>query len=247
MLLNRTVSQGSTSSGRPYQERCVDPPYTPTTKTPTTTTNKGGVHKADPRDANGKQAEIQDFLAVPSESYAGGGGTSCAVCTPCASLAACRTFVCTVLTCGLYRACRRLPCLSPSAQGHSPQEAKKDPRSAPSFSFSSSSQAPEREDSESGYTDIYLRGVKVESIFLDDEEETVAYRPPLQEQPRPFDLHKCGSVYLEELDDEWSRTGSGDVDELISRKLLELYSQVSKVGENGKTLVHSYFNLGHLR
>ncbi|KAL2080507.1 hypothetical protein ACEWY4_024300 [Coilia grayii] len=218
VLLSRTVSQGSAGSqGRPYQERCVDP-------VEPLTTLKGTVHKANPRDANGKEAEIQDFLPVPSESYSG----TC-ICTPCVSVVACRTFVCNVLTCGLYRLCRRLPCLQPA---QSPSQEAKEPHSA--------SGSSEREDSESGYTDIYLRGVKVDSIYLDDE--PVAYRPPLQEQPRPFDLHKCGSVYLEEFGaiDEWSDAGSGDVDALISRKLLELYSQV-QIDELAKCTSDSVF------
>ncbi|XP_012686844.2 keratinocyte differentiation factor 1 [Clupea harengus] len=194
--LEPTHSQGDSGSlGRPYQERCVDPIEPPSVP-------MGTAHKADPRYANGKEAEIQDFLPVPEPSS----GTY--MCTPCVSVASCRTFVCSVVTCGLYRLCRRIPCLAPEESQS--QEAKVPSSSAPS--------SPEKDESESGYTDIYFRGMKVDPIVLDDE--PVFYRPPQQ------DLHKSGSVYLDgfEAVDEWS-DGGGDVDSLISRKLLELYTQ----------------------
>lgn len=218
--LGRTLSQGSTASqGRPYQERCVDPiePVSLSVSVP-----RGAAHKANPRDANGKEKEIQEFLPVPAEPSSSG---MCA-CGPCTSVAACRTFVCNLLTCGLYRLCRRVPCLAP-AENQS-QEAKA-PRSTPS--------SPEKDEPESGYTDIYFRGQKVGPIYLDDDEPVIV-KPPQQEQLRPFDLHKSGSVYLDEFGpDEWS---DGDVDSLISRKLLELYSQF-QIDELAKCTSDSVF------
>lgn len=214
--LGRNLSQGSTASqGRPYQERCVDPIEPPTVP-------RGFTHKADPKDANGKETEIQDFLPMPAEPSS----SAMCVCGPCASVAACRTFVCNLLTCGLYRLCRSIPCLAP-AESRS-QEAKV-PRPTPS--------SPEKDESESCYTDIYLHGVPVDPIYLDDE--PVIYKPPQQEQLRPFDLHKSGSVYLDEFGpgDEWN---DGDVDSLISRKLLELYSQF-QIDELAKCTSDSVF------
>lgn len=183
---------------------------------------RGATHKANPRDANGKETEIQDFLPVPAEPSSSG---MCA-CGPCTSVAACRTFVCDLLTCGLYRLCRSVPCLAPA---ESQSQVVKVSRSAPS--------SPEKDESDSGYTDIYFRGQKVGPIYLDDE--PVILKPPQQEQLPPFDLHKSGSVYLDEFGpgDEWS---DGDVDSLISRKLLELYSQF-QIDELAKCTSDSVF------
>ncbi|KAG5265111.1 hypothetical protein AALO_G00261550 [Alosa alosa] len=219
--LDRSLSQGSTGSqGRPYQERCVDPVE------PLSVPRRGTTHKANPRDANGKEVEIQDFLPVPAESSS---SSRMCECSPCASVAACRIFVCNVLTCGLFQ---RVPCLAPA---ESQSEEVKVARSTPS--------SAKKDESESGYTDVYIRGVKVDPIYLDDE--PVFYKAPRQEQPRPFGLHKSGSVYLDEFGpgDEWSDdgvAGSGNVDSLISRKLLDLYSQF-QIDELAKCTSDSVF------
>ncbi|XP_062385377.1 keratinocyte differentiation factor 1 [Sardina pilchardus] len=224
LALDRSLSLGSTGSqGRPYQERCVDPVE------PLSVPRRGTTHKANPKDANGKEFEIQDILPVPAESSS---SSRMCECGPCTSMAACRIFVCNLLTCGLFRLCQRVPCLAPAeSQSHEVKVA----RSAPGSS--------EKDESESGYTDVYIGGVKVDPFYLDEEPDV--YKAPRQEPPRPFNLHKSGSMYLDEFGpvDEWSDdgvAGSGDVDSLISRKLLELYSQF-QIDELAKCTSDSVF------
>lgn len=198
---------GGGSSGRSsYEERCVDPVEDQLPARHSSTT-----HKAQPRDANGKEAETAAFLSRSAQA------ASAQTCSSCASWRSCRTFVCSVLTCGLYNVCRNslfAPCLAPSES--SPDEPEK-------VSLRGASPRDNREEDAADWLgDVCIGGVKVESPreYLDVESRPPSQVRPLSgaSQPSHPSLHE--SLQLEDWEDE-----EENVDSLITKKLLELYSE----------------------
>lgn len=197
----------SSSQGSSYEERCVDPVEdrlpTPEPKT---------IHKAPLKDANGKQSETIGFIPGSADPP-----SATQTCNPCASPGSCRTFVCSVLTCGLYRVCQRsilAPCLAPNDS--SPDEPEK-------VSLHSVNPGDNKEEDGTDWLgDVHIAGVKVDSQreYLDVETKSSSYVPPPsgQTQPRLPSLHESMTF------DDWE-DGEEDVDSLITKKLLELYSE----------------------
>lgn len=199
---NRSSSQRSS-----YEERCVDPveyvPHTP---------NPKSVHKADPKDANGKNSETIGFIPGSAEAVPGSQS-----CNPCSPPSRCRSILCTVLTCGLYRVCQRsilAPCLAPSES--SPDEPEK-----VSLKNTKTRDSTE-EDGKDWINDVHIGGVRVEDpIEYSDEPRSLLSRVSSTEAQTYFShlsLHQ--SMTFEDWEDDVE-----DVDSLIAKKLLELYSE----------------------
>ncbi|XP_022609699.1 keratinocyte differentiation factor 1-like [Seriola dumerili] len=198
--LSRSSSQRSS-----YEERCVDPVEyrLPEPKT---------VHKAHLKDANGKESETIGFIPGSADPP-----STAQTCNPCTSPRTCRTFMCSVLTCGLYRVCRRsilAPCLAPNES--SPDKPEE---------VSLHSVKPgdnKEEDSTDWLGDVRIAGVRVDSPreYLDVETNCTPYVPPAggQTLPSNHSLHESMRFY------DWE-DGEEDVDSLITKKLMELYSE----------------------
>lgn len=198
--LSRSSSQRSS-----YEERCVDPvEYRP--QSPNT------AHKADLKDANGKESETIGFIPGSAEPQ-----SSAQSCNPCASPNSCRTFLCSVLTCGLYRVCQRsilAPCLTPNES--SPDEPEK-------VSLKTVNAADNKdEDSPEWLEDIHIFGVKVDRPreYLEVETKPLTHEPAARAHVkfRQSSLHE--SMTFDDWEDDIE-----DVDSLIAKKLLELYSE----------------------
>ncbi|KAM9738049.1 keratinocyte differentiation factor 1 isoform 1-T2 [Menidia menidia] len=202
-----TGSSGSLrrSSGSFHQERCVDPVVEQPTR------EHGAVYKARLEDANGKESETIGFIPGSAEPSSSGPG-----CNPCASPGGCKTVVCSVLTCGLYRVCQGsilTPCLAPDES--SPDEREK-------ASLQGEKPGNSNEDDVIEYPDLHINGVKVVSPrkYVEEETKSPSYVPPagLQTQQGYPSLHE--PLRFDDWDD-----GDEDVDSLITKKLLELYSE----------------------
>lgn len=195
----------SSSQSSSYEERCVDPVEeglpTPVSKT---------AHKAHLKDANGKESEIIGFIPGSADPP-----SVAQTCNPCASPRSCRTFVCSVLTCGLYRVCQRSPpCLAPNES--SPDEPEK-------VSLRAMNPGDNKEEDATDWLgDVHIAGVKVDSPreYLDVGPKTSSYLPPpgAPMQPSHPSLHESMRF------DDWEDPEE-DVDSLITKKLLELYSE----------------------
>ncbi|XP_060948726.1 keratinocyte differentiation factor 1 [Limanda limanda] len=196
----------SSSQRSSYEERCVDPveerPPSPEPKT---------IHKAHLKDANGKESETIGFIPGSADHSSGA-----QTCNPCTSPGSCRTFLCSVLTCGLYRVCQGSPlalCLAPNDS--SPDEPEK-------VSLQSVSPGDNKEEDHTDWLgDLHIAGVKVDSPreFLEVEPK-LSYVVPagVQTQPGNPSLHESMRF------DDWEE-GTEDLDSLITKKLLELYSE----------------------
>lgn len=196
----------SSSHRLSYEERSVDPvEYRfPTSESKT-------VHKAHLKDANGKESEAVGFIPGSADPP-----SAAQTCNPCASPA---TFVCTVLTCGLYRVCQRsilAPCLAPVES--SPGEPEKVSLQA----VNPGDNNKKEDDGTDWLGDVRIAGVRIDSPreFLDVETKTPSYEPPAggHAQPSHASLHESMRF------DDWE-DGEEDVDSLITKKLLELYSE----------------------
>ncbi|XP_026157001.1 keratinocyte differentiation factor 1 [Mastacembelus armatus] len=199
---------GQSSSQRlSYEERCVDPVEgsipTPVPKT---------VQRAHLKDANGKESETIGFIPGSADSP-----SAAQTCYPCASPRSCKTFICSVLTCGLYKVCQRsilAPCLVPN-------ESSLDEPERVSLRAVKLEDNKE-EDSTDWLGDVRIAGVKVDSPreYLDVETSSPAYVPPaiVQVQPSHPSLHDSMRF------DDWEDSEE-NVDSLITKKLLELYSE----------------------
>ncbi|XP_054620454.1 keratinocyte differentiation factor 1 [Dunckerocampus dactyliophorus] len=186
--LKQTSSQRSSS----YEERCVDPAEPETQKLRT------GQYK----DANGKQSETTGFITYSAEPP-----STSQTCNPCASPRACRTFMCSVLTCGLYRMCMRAPCLPPK------QNTTEEPEK---LSLRAENAVDKQEEEDDWLGDVCINGVKVDSPRDYIVTEDVIYVP--QKQPCHLSLQEC--IRLDDWED-----GEENVDSLITKKLLELYTE----------------------
>ncbi|TKS88677.1 Keratinocyte differentiation factor 1 [Collichthys lucidus] len=195
----------SSSQRSSYEERCVDPVEDmlpiPEPKT---------VHKAHLRDANGKESETIGFIPGSADPH-----SATQTCNPCASPRSCRTFICSVLTCGLYRVCQRsilAPCLAPN-------ESSSDKPAEVSLQDVN---AGGEEDAGDWLGDVCIAGVKIDSAreYLEVETKSLSYVPPPggPSQPSHASLHESMRF------DDWE-DGEENVDSLITKKLLELYSE----------------------
>ncbi|XP_071393988.1 keratinocyte differentiation factor 1 [Centroberyx affinis] len=199
-------SQGSSQKSS-YEERCVDPVEDWTQSTETKT-----VHKPHLKDVNGKESETIGFIPGSADPASGA-----QTCSPCASPGSCRTFVCSVLTCGLYRVCQRsvlAPCLAPGES--SPDEPEE-------ISLRDVNPGDNKEEDGADWLeDVHIGGVKVDSQreYLNAVTTAPSYAAPPggQKQPSHPSFHDSMGYY------DWE-DGNGDVDSLIAKKLLELYSE----------------------
>ncbi|XP_053346114.1 keratinocyte differentiation factor 1 [Clarias gariepinus] len=206
--------QSARTNGRRYEERCVDP-ISPETRYP------GAVHKVHQKDANGNTTEPESVSFLPGKKESPSGSCTCG---PCVSVKSCRTFACSVLTCGLYRMCRRMPCLLP---GEARADHSEVVRAAPS--------TPNDEDD--FYSDLRIAGVKVDQSTLMEERESVSFS-----LPKPDADSRSGSKRFSDLQDEdfiYEDTDE-DVDSLITRKLLEVFSEF-EINELAKCTSDSMF------
>nr|XP_020470584.1 keratinocyte differentiation factor 1-like [Monopterus albus]XP_020470585.1 keratinocyte differentiation factor 1-like [Monopterus albus] len=199
-------SRGS-SQRSSYEERCVDPVED---KLPTSETKT--VQKAHLKDADGKESETIGFIPGSADPP-----SAAQTCHPCASPRGCRIFVCSVLTCGLYRVCQRsilAPCLVPN-EGSSDEPEKVSLRAAKAGDNKD-------EDGVDWLEDVHIGGVKVDSPrdYLEFETTSPAY------VPSAGGLTQAGHTSLHESMrfDDWE-VGGENVDSLITKKLLELYSE----------------------
>ncbi|KAK7124686.1 hypothetical protein R3I94_018914 [Phoxinus phoxinus] len=189
----------------PYRERSVDP-------VEVEIQHIGVRHKVN-KDANGNTTgpETVSFLPAREEPVSG----TC-MCGPCASVGSCRKLFCSVLTCGLYRVCRRLPCLI-SSESSAPN--------APVENLSSPSQV------ENGfYTDVCIGGVKVDTSVI--EEDECVFSTSKLEMDSP--------VYSLREDDFINGNETEDVDTLITQKLMEVFSEF-EINELAKCTTDSMF------
>ncbi|XP_029919367.1 keratinocyte differentiation factor 1 [Myripristis murdjan] len=195
----RTSSQKSS-----YEERCVDPveEWIPSKETKS-------VHKAHLKDAKGKESETIGFIPGSADTASGA-----QTCGPCASPGSCRTFMCSILTCGLYRVCHHTilaPCLAPSES--SPDEPEKVSLRAVKAGDN------KEEDGADWLEDVRIGGVRVDSQreYLNVVTSAPSYVAPSEGQ-KQLSFHD--SIGFDDWED-----GNEDVDSLITKKLLELYSE----------------------
>ncbi|XP_029104362.1 keratinocyte differentiation factor 1-like [Scleropages formosus] len=164
------------------------------------------------RDANGRGFETIGFVPGSVESVRGA-RLSCASCSA-PTAAGCRATACCLLTCGLYRACGRRLLRAPCLRTEEDEAAKPRPRPEgpvlrepgplPSSSFR--------------YPDVQVAGKRVPL-------QPPRASPPKRASSRRAEGKPRASVYsLEEPPDDGSEDGM-DVDSLIAKKLLELYTQ----------------------
>ncbi|XP_043074303.1 LOW QUALITY PROTEIN: keratinocyte differentiation factor 1 [Puntigrus tetrazona] len=188
----------------PYQERCVDPVEIQHFRV---------SHKVS-KDANGNTTgpETVSFLPVKEEPVSG----AC-VCGPCASVSSCRKLFCSVLTCGLYRVCRRLPCLVSSES------------SAPKAPVENQPRPPQAENG--FYSDIRIGGVKVDTSVIEEDEDRLS-----------FSTSKIEMDFSSLPEDDLIGGGGGkeNVDQLITRKLMEVFSEF-EINELAKCTTDSMF------
>ncbi|XP_076865807.1 keratinocyte differentiation factor 1 [Brachyhypopomus gauderio] len=194
---------------RPYQERCVDP-VKPETHCP------GAGSTIRHMEANGKATEPESVKFLPAKAEPASGPCACA---PCASVNSCRTSVCTVLTCGLYRVCRRLPCLMAGENSGDDQEAVKAEAGPGKDGF---------------YPDLHIRGIKVDTSVIEEDQEQASFSPSKMQLDSP--------TYPSSLRDEHFiyEGADEDVDSLITRKLLEVFSEF-EINELAKCTSDSMF------
>lgn len=168
--------------------------------------------KADPRDANGNKCETIGF--IPGSADPSSASPSC---NPCASPKRCRSVFCTVLTCGLYRFCQGstlAPCLAPNES--SPDEPEK---------ISLNNTKPkEEEEGREWLNDVHIGGVRVEDpIEYSDEPRALSHLSSTGAITHFSRSSLHHSMVLDDWEDEEGE--AENVDSLITKKLLELYSE----------------------
>ncbi|XP_062867672.1 keratinocyte differentiation factor 1 isoform X2 [Trichomycterus rosablanca] len=187
-----------------YNERCVDP-----VEPENYGIDFGVVQNTQHKDANASATETETVTFLPVKAQPSSGPCMCGTC---ASVKSCRTFVCSVLTCGLYRVCMRLPCLLPCVI----------PKNEPEWN-------------NGFYPDIFIGGVKVDTSVLEKEHSCSS---SIEEPNSPIYL----SQSIRDLQDEhFNYEGANeDVDSLITRKLLEVFSEF-EINELAKCSSDSMF------
>ncbi|XP_029298426.1 keratinocyte differentiation factor 1 [Cottoperca gobio] len=197
----------SSSQRSSYEERCVDPVEdrlpTPEPKT---------VHKAHLKEANGKESETIGFIPGSADPP-----SATQTCNPCAPPSSCRSFVCSVLTCGLYRVCQR----SILAPFLAPNESSPDEPERVSLRSVNAGDNTE-EDGVDWLGDVRIAGVKVDTAreYLNVESKSTSYVPP----PGSRAQASLASLHESMRFDDWE-DGDENLDSLITKKLLELYSE----------------------
>ncbi|KAF3833535.1 hypothetical protein F7725_024739 [Dissostichus mawsoni] len=189
------------SSVRSYEERCVDPVEN---RLPDPRT----VNKAHLKDSNGKESETIGFIPGSADP-----SSATQTCNPCVPTNSCRSFVCSVLTCGLYRVCQR-SILPPCIKERSPDE----PENVSLRSVNAGGNKEEEDDEGDWLGDVCFAGVKVNTSreYLDeDRSQSFVVSTGGQKQAS---LHE--SMRFLDWED-----GEENVDSLITKKLLELYSE----------------------
>lgn len=205
----RSVSRPSRSSSQrsSFEERCVDPPTLPYPQQPKST------GKADPRDANGNKCETIDFIPRSADP-----SSASPSCDPCASPKRCRSVFCTVLTCGLYRFCqgsKLAPCLAPN------ESATDEPEKI--SLKNTKSKEEEEEEGKAWLNDIHIGGVRVEEPIEYPDEPRAVSRLSSTGAVTHFSR---SSLHHSVVFDDWEEeVGEENVDSLITKKLLELYSE----------------------
>ncbi|KAA0710680.1 hypothetical protein E1301_Tti012997 [Triplophysa tibetana] len=192
----------------PYQERSVDPVEF-VIQPPRV------CHKVDHKDANGNTTgpETVRFLPAKKEPVS----RTC-MCGPCATVTSCRKLFCSVLTCGLYRVCQRMPCLISS--DHSAVDTREDGPSdfaevIPRF-----------------YSDVRIGGVQVDTSILNEVEENPLLGPKIEMD---------SSFYIRNLPEDFIDGDEGEnVDSLITQKLMEVFSEF-EINELAKCTSDSMF------
>lgn len=164
------------------------------------------VHKAHLKDANGKESEIIGFIPGSAEP-----SSATQTCNPCASPRSCRTFICNVLTCGLYSICQSTilaPCLAPT-------ESSTDEPEKVSLQATKAGDSKDKD----WLSDVRFRGEKVDDPgkYLEAEPKSDALLSAGQTSVQPS-LHESMRF------DDWE-DGDENVDSLIAKKLLELYTE----------------------
>ncbi|KAK5911622.1 hypothetical protein CgunFtcFv8_005781 [Champsocephalus gunnari] len=189
------------SSVRSYKERCVDPVEH---RLPDPRTG----NEAPPKDSNGKESEPIGFIPGSADP-----SPATRTCNPCVPTNSCGSFVCSVLTCGLYRVCQT-SILSPCTKDE-PDE----PENVSLPSVHAGGNKEEEDDDEGDWLgDVCFAGVKVNTSreYLDEDKcQSFVVSTGGQKQAS---LHE--SMRFLDWED-----GEENVDSLITKKLLELYSE----------------------
>ncbi|XP_012729116.2 keratinocyte differentiation factor 1 [Fundulus heteroclitus] len=202
--LRRSERPGRSRQVSFTEERCVDPVED---RQPTPQPKVG--RKDHLKDANGNESETVSFVPAAAEP------SSPTSCNPCSSPQSCKTFVFTVITCGLYRVCQGsilAPCLAPNES--SPDEPEK-------VSLRGVNPEDNKDKTETDLSDVHINGVPVVGPkgYLDVDIKSSPYVPtPAQSQIGFASLHESMTF------DDWEG-GEENVDSLITQKLLELYSE----------------------
>ncbi|XP_061521412.1 uncharacterized protein kdf1b [Phycodurus eques] len=155
------------------------------------------------KDSNGKECDtfLPSSAAPPRATE---------TCNPCASPKACGTLMCSVLTCGLYRVCLRAPCLAPK------ESVPEEPEKLSLRADNPAVRQEEKEDDADWLGDVCIGGVKVDSPRDYIDYDSVKYVP--QTQPCHPSLQEV--IQLDDWED-----GEENVDSLITKKLLQLYTE----------------------
>lgn len=198
----------SSSQRSSYEERCVDP-----VGDKVLTTEPKTVRQAHLKDANAKESETIVFIPSSADPP-----SAAQTCNPCTSQRSCRTFICSVLTCGLYKVCQRSilsPCLP--LEESTPDKPEK-------VSLRGVNPADNKEEDAADWLgDVRIAGVKVESPreYLDIETKPPSHVRTTSgpAQPSHPSLHESMQF------DDWDDDDEENVDSLITKKLLELYSE----------------------
>ncbi|KAK2864456.1 hypothetical protein Q7C36_003610 [Tachysurus vachellii] len=211
--------KSSSTKSRTYEERCVDP-------VSSVTQYPGAIHNVHREDANGNATVPESVHFLPGKKESTSGGHTC-TCGPCVSVKSCRTFACSLLTCGLYHVCRRIPCLlSAETRGDEPEVVK------------AVTSVPDAKND--FYPDLCIGGIKVDPSALMVEHGQVSFKLLKEESDIP--THRSGSMHFRDLQDEdlIYRGTDEDVDSLITRKLLEVFSEF-EINELAKCTSDSMF------
>ncbi|XP_021427936.2 keratinocyte differentiation factor 1 isoform X1 [Oncorhynchus mykiss] len=216
---NHLLYRGSsTSQDSCYEERCVDPVEL-RHQGP-----RGTHHKAHHGDVQSKVAD-ETIGFIPGSADSPPGDHGCGPCAP-SSPGSCKNWVCSVLTCGLYMVCRRT-ILAPSPTGRSPDDDQETVNLRGLQSHPGANVPQTRKEgggSDSDWSeDIYIRGVKVDIPRM--EEEPVVITRPLLHNGRGGGGRRYSPPSYSWYEGDTGDLSMGDVDSLITQKLLELYSE----------------------
>ncbi|XP_053718687.1 keratinocyte differentiation factor 1 [Synchiropus splendidus] len=157
------------------------------------------IHKTGRQDGNDIECETTGFIVKSADPQ---------TCNLCSSPQSCRIFMCRVLTCGLYRFCPHLACFTANTKPAIEPEKQ---------SLHGNIADHKEEDSPDWLSDVCIAGVKVEApqeyLNLEDSFSSIAVR-------------QSNHVSLQDLMVSYGSDESEEnVDALITRKLLELFSE----------------------